>query len=1087
MLPAWFRQARRLSFAVLAGTILAFPSAAQAQDAMTLTGSVADETGVTLATVNVYIDGTDLATITDSDGSYSLVVPASRIDNQQHVLVAGLIGYRAGQETITLLGDDLTIDFTLELDPIGLEEIVAVGQGLTRERRRLGATVNSISAIDIELSRETEVVAAIAGKAPNIVVVQSSGVPGAGTYIQIRGAKSVTGGTQPLFVVDGTPYDNGSNQLETSLAGTVVQNRMADLNPDDVESIEILKGPAGAAIYGSSGANGVVLITTKSGAQTNTVQANVRFAYNSDDVTDFNDLQTSYGQGFQGEALATSFSWGPLLDGGTTVFDHGNELFQTGNGFDVNATLSGGNNRTTYFFSGGYNRINGVIRGNNKLDRFNVRAKATQNFLSNFSVSVNVAYTNQSSDLIQQGSNVSGILLGGFRTPPDFNNLPWIDEETGLHRSYRCNTGPLGGTQPGNCPFNPSAGRGYDNPFWIANEILNDASANRTFGNLRLDWDPYSWLNVSNIFGIDYSNDLRFTLFPKSSSDFPDGRLSRASFSQFNLDNSLFVTATGEFSADFGLQVTAGQNIRQNEFNRFQTDGQNLIIGGQDLEKTVTRIPDEFSSEERTVGYFVDANFDLWDQVFVQGGVRYDGFSTFGTDKQWFWFPNGSVAWEFTQALGTDGSGAFSFGKLRFAYGQAGQSPPVYSNVSAFETVTFTDGWISPLGLESVYLGQEGVATEDISGNALIDPEITTEWEAGIDLAFLDSRISLGAVYYDQKTEDAILLLPVAPSSGFANSPLNAADFTNKGWEFQLGVVPFRGRSFTWEIDAYGGTLKSEVLDLSGAEELNLSGFSSARSSIVQDICGPSQDEPCPYGALFGDDYSRFGRGVVEDVDCNAATPDASIDEAFPNATAGAFYIGCQGLPLSDGQQRTLGDPNAKWNGGMRNTFTIIENLRLSALIDWRTDLDMWNGTKGALSYFGTHASTEEFHGDGSLVTFEGFGPGAGQEVLVRGEEFWDNVLSGFTGGTPRFIETASYVKLRDVSIRYALGGGGVSRFLGFGRAELSFTGRNLVTWTDYTGLDPESNLSGQNNGRGLEYFNNPRIRSYVFQINLVR
>jgi TonB-dependent SusC/RagA subfamily outer membrane receptor len=355
MLPAWFRQARRLSFAVLAGTILAFPSATQAQEAMTLTGRVADETGAELATVNVYIDGTDLATITDSDGSYSLVIPASRIDNQQHVLVAGLIGYRAGQETITLLGDDLTINFTLTLDPIGLEEIVAVGQGLTRERRRLGATVNSISDVDIELSRETEVLAAIAGKAPNVVVATSSGAPGAGTYMQIRGAKSVTGGTQPLFVVDGTPYNNNSTQIESSVAGTAVQNRMADLNPDDVESIEILKGPAGAAIYGSSGANGVVLITTKSGAATNTVQANVRFAYNSDNVTAFNDLNTLYGQGSGGAASASSFSWGPLLSGSQT-FDHGGELFQTGTGYDVNATLSGGNARTTYFFSGGYDQ-----------------------------------------------------------------------------------------------------------------------------------------------------------------------------------------------------------------------------------------------------------------------------------------------------------------------------------------------------------------------------------------------------------------------------------------------------------------------------------------------------------------------------------------------------------------------------------------------------------------------------------------------------------------------------------------------------------------------------------------------------------
>lgn len=1084
MLSAWFRQARRLSLAVIAGTILAFPSAAQAQEAMTITGNVTDETGDALATVNVYIDGTDLATITDSEGNYSLVVPASRIDNQQHVLVAGLIGYRAGQETISLLGEDLTVNFSLLLDPIGLDEIVAVGQGLTRERRRLGATVNSISNIDIELSQEREVVAAIAGKAPNIVVAQSSGSPGGGTYIQIRGSKSVTGGTQPLFVVDGTPFNNNSTQIESSVAGTAVQNRMADLNPDDVESIEILKGPAGAAIYGASGANGVVLITTKSGGQTNTVQANIRFAYSSEDVTDFNQLQTTYGQGSGAVASASSSTWGPLLSG-VPIYDHGGELFQTGSGYDVNATLSGGSARTTYFFSGGYNRINGVIRGNNKLDRFNFRAKATQQFLSNFSVTANVAYTNQASDLIQQGSNVSGILLGGFRTPPDFNNLPYIDEETGLHRSYRCNTGPLGGNRGPSCPFTPSTSRGYDNPFWIANEILNTANANRTFGNVRLDWDPWSWLNVSNIFGVDYSDDARYTLFPKSSSDFPDGRLIKASLNQFNLDNSLFLTATGQISEDFGLQVTAGQNIRQENFDRFESEGQNVIIGGLDIEKAVTRIPTDFTATERQVGYFVDANFDLWDQLFLQGGVRYDGFSTFGTDKQWFWFPNGSLAWEFTRALGTEGSGAFSFGKVRFAYGQAGQSPPVFSNVSAFETVTFSDGWISPLGLQSSYLGQEGVSTEDVSGNAFIDPEITTEWEAGVDLAFLDSRISLAAVYYNQSTENAIFNLPVAWSTGFDSAPLNAADFTNKGWEFQLGVVPFRGRSFTWEIDAYGGTLTSITDDLSGTEELGLNGFTSARSSLAENICGPNVDEPCPYGVLYGNDMLKFGRGLNADVDCDSSTPDASIDAAFPNATPGALYITCNGFPTFDAQDRALGDPNARWNGGVRNTFTIIENLRLSALVDWRTEMDMWNGTKGALSFFGTAASTEPFHGDGSMQTFEGFGPGAGQSVLVDQDWFQSGEGSGFTGGTHFFIEKASYVKLRDVSLRYALTS--VGRFLGFDRAELSFTGRNLVTWTDYDGLDPESNLSGQNNGRGLEYFNNPRIRAYVFQINLVR
>ncbi len=636
--------------AALAALILLLPTASMAQDAMTITGRVTDENGEPLATVNVYIDGTDLATLTDTEGAYHLVIPASRIDQQEHLLIAGVIGFRSGQIRIMLLGEDLRQDFRLQLDPIGLEAIVAVGQGLTRERRRLGATVNSISAVDIELSAETNAVDAIAGKAPNVLVTRSAGDPASGTYINIRGFKTITGGNQPLFVVDGTPVDNstrGSFGNDAPLY-TVVQNRVADINPDDIDSIEILKGPAGSAIYGSAGANGVVLITTKSGSQANAVQADVRFAYTADDVTEYNDLQTSFGQGFGGEPVVTSVTWGPELDPDTPVYDHGDELFRMGSGFDVNATLSGGNNRTTYFFSGGYYRNNGVIRGNGKLDRFNIRLKASQGFLDNLSVSGNVAYTNQAADIVEQGNNTSGILIAAFRTPPEFNNIPWIDPETGLQRSYRCETG----VQGPNCRSDPKVGRGYDNPFWVANEVEATQTVNRTFGNVRVDWDPFGWLNVSNVFGLDYWNDARFEMLPVSSSDVPEGWINRASFDNTILDNSLWITASGVLAAGVFGQLTLGQNIRQSDFARLGTAGLNLIEGGLNLEATVDRFPDEYTSQVRSVGYFSELNLDIRDQLFLTGGLRYDGWSTFGGEKQWFLFPNGSAAWEFTQLLG---------------------------------------------------------------------------------------------------------------------------------------------------------------------------------------------------------------------------------------------------------------------------------------------------------------------------------------------------------------------------------------------------------------------------------------------------
>ncbi len=295
MLPAWFRQARRLSFAVLAGTVLAFPSAAQAQEAMLITGRVTDATGAPLVAANVYISGSNLATFSGEDGRYQLVIPAAAVTGQRRDLRAGLIGYRSSTVQVTLAGDDLQQDFTLAIDPIGLEGIVAIGQGLTSERRRLANAISTVKGEYIQQRYSNNMVASLAAQAPGVYVQGAGGEATAGAYIQIRGAKSIEGGTQPLFVVDGTIINNDSDQNELSIWGTVVQNRAADINPEDIESIEILKGPSAAAIYGAAGANGAVLITTKSG-QPGQTQVTLGSNYSIDNVTSTQPLKTSYGQ-----------------------------------------------------------------------------------------------------------------------------------------------------------------------------------------------------------------------------------------------------------------------------------------------------------------------------------------------------------------------------------------------------------------------------------------------------------------------------------------------------------------------------------------------------------------------------------------------------------------------------------------------------------------------------------------------------------------------------------------------------------------------------------------------------------------------
>jgi len=1059
---------RRLLPAVAGLAVL--PSAALAQ--ATITGSVRGAAGEPLAGVEVVVPSLQLAAPeTGPDGRYELLVPAARLAGPMTVvLTARRIGYKVATVNLDIApGAALTQDFTLASDPFLLERVVVTGQGLSESRKRLGVTISSVDAQEIEYSRETNVVAALAGKAPNVEVTKSAGDPGSGTYIRIRGSKSVLGGTQPLIVVDGQPINNDSHTIEGSTAGTAYANRGVDLNPDDVASIEILKGPTAGAIYGSRATNGVVLITTKSG-QRNSSRVTMSTSAGFDEVNKGVPLQQQFRLGTDQAAVggtgnnpAGVRAWGTPLNSGEPAYDHWGELFRTGSTFDNSLQFSGGTDRTTYFLSLGYLKQEGVIRGNSAYQRIAARLKGSHDFASNLTVSGNVAYTSGNGDLVQTGSNISGLLLGGLRTPPEFNNLPYLDPVTGLHRSYRTPN-----------PTSLSQSRGFDNPFWIANEILNTTEVDRVFGNVKAEYRPVPWLNLSYMLGADIANDQRLTQFPKSSSDFPTGRLVRAELVDKTWDQSILATVERQLNPNIGLSVTAGHNLNQTEFRRYQVNGQNLIFGTDQLDFTIDRIPNEFTSRVRTDGFFVQTNVDLYDQVFISGALRYDGSNTFGGDvdtatgkreTRRFLYPKASVAWDFSRY-----AEFFDFAKLRAAYGQAGKQPPIYSNVSAFGTGTFTDGWLTPNGLESIYNGYDGVFSEGTLGNAAIEPEKTSEVEVGTDLTFLDSKVSLGLTYYRSKTTSAILNLPIPPTTGYSQVSANGAAWRNWGWELTLDVLPVQKRNVAWKIGAQWARNRSMVDQLLGAQEIGLNGFTGSAASIVQGQ---------PFPVFFGNDFIRFGRGsIVGGVD---------IDVAYPTARPGELYIAADGFPRMDPQERVLGDLSPDWTGSIRNTVTIMNKVRVSALLDIKAGGRTWNGTKGALVSYGTHAVTIPWHGAGQETVFPGTGPGAGDTVMLNWATWGQNGLgSGFNGPSSLYLEPSGFVKLRDVSVAFTVDSPWLGQF-GFGSMDVTLSGRNLVTWTDYTGIDPEANLTGQTTGRGLDYFNHPQTRSFVVSLTLHR
>jgi len=1032
--------------------LIILPGFLLGQSTFKVKGKVTDsKTGEPLIGASVVLKVFNVGAATDFNGNFSFEVPTILAKGQTSDLVASFVNYKKQTASVTVNGSDITYDFSLEEDILQMQTVVVTGTGTSVEKQKLGNTIGHVSAEQVANSKALDVISAIQGKVANVEITQTSGEPGASTYIRIRGAHSITGGTQPLMVVDGSPINN--QEIGVSVGGVTQQNRASDINPKDIESISILKGASAAALYGSRALNGVVLITTKSG-KPGKAKVSYDLSYSYDDITQVQPLQQLYGQGSNGVASKTAVAtWGPLL-GSTPIFNHEKDMFQTGHNADNNITISGGNERTTYYFSAGRSNVVGTIIGNNRYQRNSIRLKASQLINDQIKVTGNFQFNDISADRIQKGSNLSGLLLGAWRTPPDFDNSQYLDPITGFHRSYRLQN-----------PTKLKASRGYDNPFFIVYEGVNNSQVGRVFGNIKVDYDPYDWLNFSYILGHDYTNDERRTVFPPSSSSQPEGLVTREKFNTQETDGNFIVTAKNKFDfADLTATLILGQNLNQRKYNSFAGTGVDMAVYGfNELDNTTSVTVGEYQSTVRSENYWGNLTLEMFNQLYITAGLRNDGSSTFGESQKRHWYPKFSGAWEFTKLdLFKDFSSWLNFGKLRTSYGEAGQEPGVYTTITAFGSSSgaFGDGW--GLSFTSNAYGYGGFYTSGGKGQKNILPQRTKEFEVGLDLGFLNDKLGIEFTYYNSKTTDAIFSLPLPPSTGYTSQVQNAGIINNRGYELSITAQPINIPDFKWDLGFIYASNKNEVLDLSGAEYVGLGGFTSANGAAYM-------GQPLP--VIRGYDYVKFGRGIIYS--------GVDIDKTYTGWSQGDLYIHTTGYPVQDPQVRIIGDPNPKWTGSVRSTFTLFGEVELSALLDIKQGGDVWNGTLGALMYFGTSTETAD---RGTPVVFSGYGPGAGKEV-VKSQAYYQGVGSGFVGPSSSNMEDGSYVKLREISIAYTLRNDFIKEWTGISSIDLRLSARNLKTWTKYKGIDPETNLSGGTNLRGLDYFNNPQTRSIVLSL----
>jgi TonB-linked SusC/RagA family outer membrane protein len=1063
------------------------PMAISAQEAR-ITGRVVNETGAPVGGANVRVTALSVGALANSDGQYTIVVPSARVSGQTVTVTARLLGYTPQSQTITLNPGATTLNFTLRSSPTQLSQIVVTGEGTSTTREHLTTTVNSVDTTTLKRAAEPQnVVAALAAKAPNVEVRVQSGEPGASASIHIRGNASLTGTNQPLFVVDGQPVDNSTISTNGGDQSTVTQNRVADINPSDIETVDILKGAAASAIYGARAANGVVLITTKRG-HAGATHFSVYSTETFDKVYAKNILQTAFAQGSLGvtalcpalDCKPTRLSWGAPITG--PAFSHMDEIYKTGLTADNNISVSGGNERTLFYASGGLTAQDGVIQGpNNKYNRATARLKASHDLTSKLTIGGNFNFIDTRGNYVQKGSNVSGLLLGALRTPPSYDNTNYLTA-SGLQRPYRF-------PNPSSTDAFFTAAY-YDNPFFVLNNPGNKSELGRSISNVNVGYQVNDWLRIQETLGGDYYNDSRLEALPITSAADANGNVIRFDINNLEIDNNLTVAAKRSFRQDnINTTLTLGQNLNSRRFRSLQDFGEQLIAPQPfSINNTVTVTSNEFQSLRHIEGYFGQLEASLYDKVDVNVGLRRDGYSTFGASRKNNWFPKASIGWIFANTSG-GGSGPawLSFGKLRAAYGETGKEPPVYGAITALSSTAlfgpggYGDAITTKLG------GQGGLVTGPTLGNDSLKPERSREAEYGIDLAFLNHRADLSFTYYKKRTSDVILsALPVnASQTGAFQTVQNGAALTNEGIELQLNGRPFVSNNLEWDIGFQYGRNRGTVTDLLGAQFIpyNNEGFTGAIGSSTLGYAP---------GVIRGKDFARCGLGLM----INGVDIDQSCGTGFK---PGALYLAANGQPILDPTDRVIGDPNPRYTMSFNTSVKVKQHLTLSGLLDVRKGGEVWNGTHGILNYFGTSSETLDrttTNGQfGVNVLTNKYpdvaGPGAGVVAFTTmsdWQNWYNNNGGGFGPVGAQFVEDGSYAKLRELALTYNLTGAIPQKLGGFSSIDVRLAGRNLHTWTKYTGLDPEANLGGAEFlTQGLDYFNNPQARSFVVSFSFNR
>lgn len=1047
--------------------VLAAPLLALAQE-RTVTGKVSSsDDGLGLPGVNVVVRGTSTGTMTDANGNFSIVVTG-----ESSVLVFSYVGYITQEITV---GSNSVINVSLVVDTKTLSEVVVTAFGLQQEKKALAFAVQEVNGSELVQSREVNIVDALNAKVAGVQVVRQGGSAGAGSSILIRGTSSVSGNNQPLFVVDGIPINNSFRSSIGTASGVDYSNRAIDLNPNDIENVSVLKGPAATALYGIQGGNGVILITTKKGARANKgFSVDFSSNFSTERIMNYFPAQLKYSQGDNG-----------VFNGGTTFNHYGAPIStlrydpSTPNVKDPNGTIVDMNHPNAgprvpvydnqeLFFRNGYTHDNYLAVSSNKdnsnfylsignmfqqgivpentFNRTSVKLAAETKLSSKFKVNGSVNYVNSKSTKFGRGDNFSDAIQGLYRTPPSFDNRVYA-YPSGIQRNFR-------GAVDGSTPFSP------DNPFWTVNNNPYKDNVNRFISSVQAEYQPMEWLSFLYRLGYDFSNDDRTQIWAPysaggsaiSASGALGGRITEDNYVDRIINSDFIVTAKKKFGENLEGTLLIGHNLFSSNTVNHYLSGHNFAIPGlyniNNTQENPVFLKSKF--EKQTQAVYSRINLAYMNSIFLELTGRNEWSSTLPAATRSFPYGSASLGVVFSEFLNLD-ENIFSFGKLKASVAIVGNDAPLYRTETFYNVGTtgtrYAGGVRFPIG------GVGGVLLSSAAGNPNLKAESNTTREIGLDLRFLNNRIGLDFTYYKSLSRDQIISVPVPSSTGFTTQVINSGEIENRGVEIVLNAKPISKGDFSWDILLNFTRNRNYVNSLPNDEPIVTNLF----GARIQSRLIPGEQ----YGIFYGNAFKRNANGDI--------------------------LISPSGFPQFDPNgQQIVGNPNPDYLIGLRNSLN-YKSYSLSFLWDIRKGGDVVNVTA---FWMGNGSGVAEHTTDrNKVVIFRGIidNPGGDNDGQVNNipvrldQAAFQGVGAASAVGrelAERWVQDGSWIRLRDITLSYRLPANIISK-VGMSRANIGLYGRNILLFTNYGGIDPETNLNGPNAAAGLDAFTTPNMRSY--------